>query len=170
MDGNPAPVLELKGVHTHYGRIEALKGISLTLKHGEIVTLIGANGAGKTTTLMAISGIVKRSAGDIRQKIINYQIYFRTARYKRYQRLWNCELIGFRLLFLAPSPPRLTNLCRLARDMPPSDFVWLTDQTLMFEQGLSAKIWARGGKEEGAPQSLLGNELACSAPVPFVKP
>jgi branched-chain amino acid transport system ATP-binding protein len=58
-------VLELKGVHTHYGRIEALKGISLTLQKGEIVTLIGANGAGKTTTLMAISGIVKRSAGDV---------------------------------------------------------------------------------------------------------
>jgi branched-chain amino acid transport system ATP-binding protein len=58
-------VLELVGVRTHYGRIEALKGISLHLKKGEIVTLIGANGAGKTTTLMAISGIVKRSAGDI---------------------------------------------------------------------------------------------------------
>ena len=58
-------VLELVGVRTHYGRIEALKGISLSLKKGEIVTLIGANGAGKTTTLMAISGIVKRSAGDI---------------------------------------------------------------------------------------------------------
>ncbi len=58
-------VLELKGVRTHYGRIEALKGISLHLNKGEIVTLIGANGAGKTTTLMAISGIVKRSAGDV---------------------------------------------------------------------------------------------------------
>jgi branched-chain amino acid transport system ATP-binding protein len=58
-------ILELKGVRTHYGRIEALKGISLSLKKGEIVTLIGANGAGKTTTLMAISGIVKRTSGDI---------------------------------------------------------------------------------------------------------
>jgi len=58
-------VLELKGVRTHYGRIEALKGISLHLKKGEIVTLIGANGAGKTTTLMAISGVVKRTSGDM---------------------------------------------------------------------------------------------------------
>jgi branched-chain amino acid transport system ATP-binding protein len=58
-------VLELKEVRTHYGRIEALKGISLHLKKGEIVTLIGANGAGKTTTLMAISGVVKRTSGDV---------------------------------------------------------------------------------------------------------
>ena len=58
-------VLELKGLRTHYGRIEALKGISLHLKKGEIVTLIGANGAGKTTTLMAISGVVKRTSGDM---------------------------------------------------------------------------------------------------------
>jgi branched-chain amino acid transport system ATP-binding protein len=65
MDGTNETVLQLREVHTHYGRIEALKGISLSLKRGEIVTLIGANGAGKTTTLMAISGIVKRTSGDI---------------------------------------------------------------------------------------------------------
>ena len=65
LNDQPTPVLELKGVHTHYGRIEALKGISLHLKKGEIVTLIGANGAGKTTTLMAISGVVKRTSGDV---------------------------------------------------------------------------------------------------------
>lgn len=65
MDGTNEAVLHLQDVHTHYGRIEALKGISLSLKRGEIVTLIGANGAGKTTTLMAISGIVKRTSGDI---------------------------------------------------------------------------------------------------------
>jgi branched-chain amino acid transport system ATP-binding protein len=58
-------LLELRDVHVHYGKIEALKGISLEVGEGEIVTLIGANGAGKTTTLKTISGLRPLSAGDI---------------------------------------------------------------------------------------------------------
>ena len=58
-------LLELKDVHVHYGKIEALKGISLQVEEGEIVTLIGANGAGKTTTLKTISGLRGLSAGSI---------------------------------------------------------------------------------------------------------
>ena len=50
------PLLELDGVRTFYGRIEAVKGLSLTVNQGEIVTLIGANGAGKSTTLRSIRG------------------------------------------------------------------------------------------------------------------
>jgi branched-chain amino acid transport system ATP-binding protein len=59
------PLLELQRVHVHYGPIQALKGISLTVESGEIVTLLGANGAGKTSTLRAISGLVRPSAGRI---------------------------------------------------------------------------------------------------------
>ena len=51
------PVLEVEDIHTYYGAIEALKGISLTVNEGEIVTLIGSNGAGKSTTLRSISGL-----------------------------------------------------------------------------------------------------------------
>ncbi|MES9843362.1 MAG: ABC transporter ATP-binding protein [Candidatus Sedimenticola sp. 6PFRAG5] len=58
-------MLELKSVHTHYGNILALKGISLKITEGEIITLIGANGAGKSTTLMSISGITKPSSGEV---------------------------------------------------------------------------------------------------------
>jgi branched-chain amino acid transport system ATP-binding protein len=58
-------LLELAGVSTQYGRIEALSEISLTVDEGEIVTLIGANGAGKTTTMRVISGIRPLSAGTI---------------------------------------------------------------------------------------------------------
>jgi len=58
-------LLELQRVHAHYGPIQALKGISLTVESGEIVTLLGANGAGKTSTLRAISGLVRPSAGRI---------------------------------------------------------------------------------------------------------
>jgi branched-chain amino acid transport system ATP-binding protein len=60
------PLLEIKNLRTAYGRIEALKGISLEVHEGEIVTLIGSNGAGKTTTLRTINGIVAPRAGSIR--------------------------------------------------------------------------------------------------------
>jgi len=59
------PVLLVEDIHTYYGSIEALKGISLEVREGEIVTLIGANGAGKTTTLRSISGIVPPRTGRI---------------------------------------------------------------------------------------------------------
>lgn len=58
-------MLELKDVHTYYGNIHALKGISLTVNKGEIVTLIGANGAGKTTTLRTIQGLIKPRQGTV---------------------------------------------------------------------------------------------------------
>jgi branched-chain amino acid transport system ATP-binding protein len=58
-------MLELKDVHTYYGPIEALKGVDIEVKRGEIVCLIGNNGAGKSTTLMTISGILKPESGEI---------------------------------------------------------------------------------------------------------
>ncbi len=69
---SPAPtatsantLLELRNVHSYYGNIHALKGISLTVGKGEIVTLIGSNGAGKSTTLRTISGILRARSGEI---------------------------------------------------------------------------------------------------------
>ncbi len=59
-------VLELSDVHTFYGSIQALKGISLRVEEGEIVTLLGANGAGKTTTLRSINGLNRPRQGSIR--------------------------------------------------------------------------------------------------------
>jgi branched-chain amino acid transport system ATP-binding protein len=58
-------LLRADNIHTHYGKIEALKGVSLEVRRGEIVTLIGANGAGKTTLLMTICGSPKASSGRI---------------------------------------------------------------------------------------------------------
>ena len=57
--------LEIRDLHVHYDKIEAIKGISVVVNEGEIVTLIGANGAGKTTTLKTISGLRKVSSGAI---------------------------------------------------------------------------------------------------------
>ncbi|HEU4613387.1 MAG TPA: ABC transporter ATP-binding protein [Kofleriaceae bacterium] len=59
-------MLEIDGLDVHYGGIHALKGVSMKVEAGEVVTLIGANGAGKTTTLRAISGLVKPSGGRVR--------------------------------------------------------------------------------------------------------
>lgn len=59
------PLLELRGVSAHYGVIQALHGISLEVRQGEVVALIGANGAGKTTTLRVVSGMLPPSAGSI---------------------------------------------------------------------------------------------------------
>jgi branched-chain amino acid transport system ATP-binding protein len=59
-------LLELRDVHVHYGKVEAIKGISFDVDDGEIVTLIGGNGAGKTTTLKTISGVRPLSAGSVR--------------------------------------------------------------------------------------------------------
>jgi len=61
-------ILELSGVHTYYGNIHALKGVTMHVGQGEIVTLIGSNGAGKSTTLRTISGIERAREGTIRLK------------------------------------------------------------------------------------------------------
>ncbi len=97
---------------------------------------------------------------DLRQKILNFQAYFRTERYKRYEEFWNCRFNGFRLLFLANTGSRMASICRLVQEMPPSDFIWVSDQDRMFTQGLGDSIWARGGKDQAALQSIIGPSLA----------
>src|SRR5690348_10788666 len=59
-------MLEVENIHSYYGNIHALKGVSLKVEKGEIVTLIGGNGAGKSTTLRTITGIMKPREGRVR--------------------------------------------------------------------------------------------------------
>jgi branched-chain amino acid transport system ATP-binding protein len=61
-----AALLELTDVHTYYGAIHALRGVTLSVEEGEVVTLIGSNGAGKSTTLRTISGLLRPRSGEIR--------------------------------------------------------------------------------------------------------
>lgn len=68
-------ILEVDHVHTYYGNIHALKGISFTVDQGEIVTLIGANGAGKTTTLRTISGVLRPRQGHVRLEGEELSVY-----------------------------------------------------------------------------------------------
>jgi len=107
----------------------------------------------------------KRTATDIRQKILNYGVCFDTCAYQKYEELWNCQLNGFRLLFVTDSIVRLSNLCTLVQAMAPSDYIWLTTADRMFEDGISAEIWARGGRLDASPHSILGR-LRCRAPLP----
>ena len=62
-----AALLKINDINVYYGAIHAIKGISLEVNEGEIVTLIGANGAGKSTTLRTISGLLKPKTGTIRK-------------------------------------------------------------------------------------------------------
>ena len=83
-----AAILELDNVSAHYGRIQALRGVSLHVGEGEIVTIIGANGAGKSTTLMTICGVVRASEGDVR-----YMVSHLAASY-RSQPSWSARTIS----------------------------------------------------------------------------
>ncbi|MGA2498622.1 MAG: replication-relaxation family protein [Tepidisphaeraceae bacterium] len=103
---------------------------------------------------------------DIRQKILNYQGYFRSLGYKRYEQVWNCHFRGFRLLFLADTAQRRSALCRLVRGMQPADFIWLADQDQLLHQGLWARIWARGGQEDIPAESILGSQMPQPCPSP----
>lgn len=108
---------------------------------------------------------VDRNSKDVRQKIINYQCLFRSGFYKRYEGILKSNLNGFRLLFLTNTASRFTALCRLTQELLPSDFVWLTDQEKMFSDGLSGNIWARGGRTNDPPQSIVGPNFACESPI-----
>lgn len=111
----------------------------------------------------------KGSDKDIRRKIQNYRSFFTGRGYKEYEQSWGCAFNGFRLLFMANEPKRLTALCRFVQSMPASDFIWLTDQQAMFEQGVSANIWARGGRLDEPRESILGVRRAAAAPLPRIE-
>jgi len=107
----------------------------------------------------------KRDMTDVRQKIVNYQWYFQSGGYKRYEEVFGASLRGFRLLFLTSTYSRLVALCGLTQEMKPSNFVWLTECGRLFADGASADIWAKGGDLRAHQQSILGS-LCRRAPLP----
>jgi len=103
---------------------------------------------------------IDRTPGDVRQKIINYQALFQSENYKRYEEIFNTEFKGFRLLFLTNLHVTMKAICGLIQEMPPSNFIWVTDQERMFSNGISAEIWAQGGWYEKPAESILGRKMA----------
>jgi DNA-binding MarR family transcriptional regulator len=106
----------------------------------------------------------KRDMSDVRQKIVNYQWYFQSGGYKRYEEAFKGKLYGFRLLFLTSTYGRLVALCKLTQEMFPREFVWLTECNRIFPDGVSAEIWAIGGDIHAPQGSILGS-LCCKAPL-----
>ncbi len=107
----------------------------------------------------------KRDITDVRQKIINYQWYFQSERYKRYEEVFKCKLRGVCRLFLTNTYARLVALCKLTQEMFPREFIWLTECSRLFPDGVSAEIWASGGDLHASQGSILGS-LCCKAPLP----
>ena len=108
----------------------------------------------------------QRDMSDIRQKILNYQWYFLNLKYKRYENIFKVPYLnGFRLLFITRTAGRLAALCKLTQEMQPSNFIWLTDQQRMFDDGVSWKIWARGGNLQVMQRSIM-DSLCCREPLP----
>jgi Replication-relaxation len=107
----------------------------------------------------------KRGPNDVRQKIVNYQSYYGSDRFKRYKQIWTGEFVGYRLLLLTNTASRLAALSKLAQGMPPNDFIWLADQEKLLSEGLHSKIWARGGKQDASPHSILGS-IPYPGPIP----
>jgi len=107
----------------------------------------------------------QRDMSDIRQKILNYQWYFQSLKYKRYEDLFDIPYLqGFHLLFLTRTTGRLAALCKLIQEMQPSNFMWATELDRIFSDGVSGKIWARGGNLQVMQASMIGS-LYCRAPM-----
>lgn len=108
----------------------------------------------------------KRQTGaDIAGKIQRYQDYFRSCSYKEYEAILKTNLNGFRVLFLANTAVRQSELCRAIRAMPPSQFIWTASFDDMRVRGMSGAIWVKGGKPEDGPHSILGR-YSHDAPLP----
>jgi len=109
-----------------------------------------------TETLSSSNPVTK----DIRKKILCYQYMFRAELYKRFEELLHVHFRGFRILFVADTKSRFHQLCKLVESMPQTDFVWLADRNSMFESGISAGIWAKGGNAKMGCYSILGPSQA----------
>ncbi len=142
-------LLQLENVHTYYGHIHALKGVSLDVDEGEIVTLIGANGAGKSTTLRTISGLVRPRSGSVN---LNGQSINHTAPHE-ITKLGIGHVPEGRRIF-----PELTvqeNLEMGAFTVARSDVQRRIDATFLLFPRLKERLNQLGGTLSGGEQQML---------------
>lgn len=96
---------------------------------------------------------------SIANKIKNYRQMMARKSYGNYSINAPFTCKGFRVLVLTDTPQRSHQISRLVKQMPPSDFVWITDQDSLLSKGVHARIWIRGGHSDAARESILGNHF-----------
>ena len=144
-----AAMLEISGVHTFYGHIEALRGIDMTVAKGEIVTLIGANGAGKSTLLMTICGTPRAREGSVRfegQNITNLATF-------EIMRKGIAQSPEGRRIF--PRMTVLENLQMGAVTGDPKNFAADLEKVMTLFPILKQRQTQRGGTLSGGEQQML---------------
>jgi len=114
-----------------------------------------------TETLVSINIKTK----DIQKKMLSYVKIFKDRAYKKYEDLFKVLLNGFRVLFIAESNSRAKQLSRVAGSIENADFVWLTDQELLFDNGIADEIWIKGGRSGDKLYSILGSTLSYKNPI-----
>jgi branched-chain amino acid transport system ATP-binding protein len=142
-------MLRVSGVHTFYGQIEALRGVSMTVDQGEIVTLIGANGAGKTTLLMSICGSPAPRSGEV---LLDGIPITRMATYEIMRRGIAHAPEGRRIF---PRMSVLENLQMGALTADPTKFDQDLERVLSLFPILKQRIGQRGGTLSGGEQQML---------------
>ncbi len=142
-------MLRLENVHTHYGNIEALKGVNVEVGRGEIVTIIGANGAGKSTLLMTVCGSPKASAGRV---LYDGQDISRLATYDIVKLGISQSPEGRRIF------PRMTVHENLQMGAVPSGGRWFeqdVEKVFTLFPRLKERLHQRGGTLSGGEQQML---------------
>jgi len=142
--------LELRNIHTFYGHIHAIKGVSLRVNPGEIVTLIGANGAGKTTTLRTISGILQPREGQV---LFNGQRIDRVPAHRIVQ-MGVCQSPEGRRIFSRMTVEENLEMGAYARRDPAGVREDL-ERTLELFPRLKERLKQRGGTLSGGEQQML---------------
>jgi branched-chain amino acid transport system ATP-binding protein len=147
---NGAAALELRNIHTFYGHIHAIKGVSLRVDPGQIVTLIGANGAGKTTTLRTISGIVRPAEGEV---LLNGQRIDRVPPH-RIVEMGVCQSPEGRRIFSRMTVQENLEMGAFARRDPAGVREDLERALELFPR-LKERLRQRGGTLSGGEQQML---------------
>jgi branched-chain amino acid transport system ATP-binding protein len=143
--------LELRNIHTYYGHIHAIKGISLTVQPGEIVTLIGANGAGKTTTLRTISGVTRNREGEV---LLNGQRIDRLPPHKIVER-GVCQAPEGRRIFSRMTVLENLQMGAFARRDEASVVADDLERVLELFPRLRERLTQKGGTLSGGEQQML---------------
>ena len=145
------PALELRNVHTFYGHIHAIKGVTLTVNTGEIVTLIGANGAGKTTTLRTISGVTRNREGEV---LLNGERIDRLAPHKIVER-GVCQAPEGRRIFSRMTVLENLQMGAFARREAASVVQEDLERVITLFPRLRERLTQKGGTLSGGEQQML---------------